>query len=148
MALFGKSQPESAPSTTGGEGDKGTPVRQKRQDLLRIHSKKMTVILLALGVAAFAASFSTGVHGGLPSAALDWVFGLQLLRAAIAFAIVAALIILIVRGWGGLWPQRITTTSLEFPEAEEDVVEGTVEAGQIMRELLTELQARRSGPSG
>jgi hypothetical protein len=131
------------PAPTPGRVDRG---EAPRRDLLRTHSKLAASVLALLGIGMFFASFSDGVHSGLPTVAFDWVFGIQVVRAAVAFAIFAVLIALIVRGWGGLWPQRITTTSLEFPEAEQDILQGTADATQITRELLR-LLATMNEPS-
>jgi len=118
-----------------------------RRDLLRAYSKPAAVVLALLGIAMFYASFSDGLHNGLPTAAFDWVFGIQVVRAAVAFAIIAALIVLILRGWGGLWPRGASTTGFEYPDAEQDILQGTADATQISRELLRLLQAMNE-PAG
>jgi hypothetical protein len=115
-----------------------------RRDLMRVHSKKMAFGLAALAIALIVGSLSYGVRGGLPSVALDWMFGLQLIRAAVAFVIIAVLLMLIVRGWGGLWPERILTTGVEFPAAEQDVERGIAESARLSGALLREITAMRT----
>jgi|HubBroStandDraft_6_1064221.scaffolds.fasta_scaffold712047_1 hypothetical protein len=112
-----------------------------RRDLMRVHSKKMALVLIAIAIGMLVGSLDYGVRGGLPSVALDWLFGLQVLRAAVAFVIVAILLMLLLRGWGGLWPERILTTGVEFPSAEKDVEEGAAESAKISRALLSEIKA-------
>jgi len=112
-----------------------------RRDLMRVHSKKMAFVLVAVAIGLLVGSLDYGVREGLPSVALDWLFGLQLIRAAVAFVIVAVLLMLLIRGWGGLWPERILTTGVEFPAAEKDIEQGAAESAKISRALLSEIKA-------
>jgi hypothetical protein len=115
-----------------------------RRDLMRVHSKKLALGLIVLAVALLVGSLAYGVREGLPSVALDWLFGLQLLRAAVAFVVVAVLVMLILRGWGGLWPERILTTGVEFPAAEKDVERGLAESAKISLALLREIRTMKN----
>jgi len=115
-----------------------------RRDLMRVHSKKLTIALAAVAVALLIGSLDYGVREGLPSVALDWLFGLQLIRAAVAFVIVAIIIMLLLRGWGGLWPERILTTGLEFPAAEKEVERGLAESAKLSHALLQEFKSLKS----
>jgi len=108
---------------------------------MRVHSKKMAFVLVAVAIGLLVGSLDYGVREGLPSVALDWLFGLQLIRAAVAFVIVAVLLMLLIRGWGGLWPERILTTGVEFPAAEKDIEQGAAESAKISRALLSEIKA-------
>jgi hypothetical protein len=108
------------------------------RDLLRTHSKKVASLLALLALGLFVASFALGARRGLPTIAFDWLFGLQVVRAAVAFAIIAVLGVVIIRGWGGLWPQRITTTGIEFATGEREITEGTADVLQTLRDLVRE----------
>jgi hypothetical protein len=112
-----------------------------RRDLMRVHSKKVASALIVLAIGLLVGSLDYGVREGLPSVALDWLFGLQIIRAAVAFVIIAVLLMLILRGWGGLWPERILTTGVEFPAAERDVEQGASESVKLSRELLSEIKS-------
>lgn len=112
-----------------------------RRDLVGVHSRKVAIALIVLAVGLFVGSLDYGVREGLPSVALDWLFGLQVLRAALAFVIIAVLGMLIVRGWGGLWPERILTTGVEFPAAEKELERGVAETANISLALLREIKA-------
>ena len=117
-----------------------------RRDLMRVHSKKVAAGFFVLATASIAASFAYGARGGLPGVAFDWLFGLQLIRAAVAFAIVAVLVMLIVRGWGGLWPNRVLTSGFEFPveeELERDLAEGSQYASRLRGELQALISQQR-----
>jgi len=89
------------------------------RDLLREHSEDVASILFLLAVALLIASLLTGVSKNLPSIALGWTFGIAVIRAGVVFAVVAALTVFLVRGWGGLWPQRISTTGIDFQQLAE-----------------------------
>jgi hypothetical protein len=112
-----------------------------RRDLMRVHSKKMALVLIAIAIGLLVGSLDYGVRAGLPSVALDWLFGLQIIRAAVAFVIIAILLMLLLRGWGGLWPERILTTGVEFPTAEKDIEQGAAESARLFRALLSEIKS-------
>jgi hypothetical protein len=59
---------------------------------------------------------SAHVKSGLPDVAFGWEFGLDVIRAAIVFAVVASILMVLVRGWGGIWPQRISSSGFEYEE--------------------------------
>ncbi len=94
------------------------------RDLVRKHSKRVALALVVLAVGLLVGSLDYGVREGLPSIALDWLFGLQVIRAALAFAIIAVLVLLIIRGWEGMWPESFLTTGVGYPA--EKVVEGGI----------------------
>jgi hypothetical protein len=99
----------------------------------------MASLLFVLAIALLVGSLAYGVRDGLPSIALDWLFGLQLIRAALAFAIIAVLITVIVRGWGGLWPTSFLTTGFGYP-AEQEVEGGVASSTAIALEVRREIQ--------
>lgn len=117
-----------------------------RRDLVRKHSKKMAFGLFVLAACLLVGSLDYGVREGLPSVALDWLFGLQVIRAGLAFAIIAVVVLLIVRGWGGMWPENFLTTGVGYP-AEKAVEGGIARAAAVSaaarRELETLLTAER-----
>jgi hypothetical protein len=130
--------PTLAPDDADVAGEGSPP------DLLRAHSRLVAVGLLVLAVGIFAGSFAYGSHSGLPTVALDWLFGLQVIRGAVVFAIFALLIVLLIRGWGGLWPQRITTTSIEFPEIEAEVAKHESEVSELLGQVILEVRALKA----
>jgi hypothetical protein len=124
---------EAKPSDASGDAFK------EPRDLLQVHRRKSAAALLILAVAIFSGSFAYGKVDGLPSTSFDWLFGLQVIRAGVAFAVIAVLIAVIARGWGGLWPRRVGTTGLEFPEATHEVATQSRQIAQIVRALIDEL---------
>lgn len=89
-------------------------------DPLARHPKLSACLLLVLALGTFVASMLGEVDPGLPPAALGWRFGLVLVRAAVAFAIIAVLALLVVRGWSGLWPRRLSRDGLDYPDTPAD----------------------------
>jgi hypothetical protein len=95
--------------------DRETGKRSRGQaDPMRAHGKVIAALLLLVAIGLAVGSFLTGTHEHLPSVALKWVFGLQLLRAGLAFAIIATLVALLVRGSAGIWPVRAGSSGLEW----------------------------------
>jgi hypothetical protein len=132
----------TSPETAGPppETDRVAHPEAERQDLVRKHSRKVAFGLAVLAVGLLVGSLDYGVREGLPSIALDWLFGLQVVRAALVFAIVAVLLMLIVRGWGGMWPESFLTTGLGYP-AEKSVESGIAATTATSRELAALLTA-------
>lgn len=89
-------------------------------DPLARHPRISAGLLGALAVGVLVASLLGEDERGLPTVALGWRLGLVLIRAAVAFAIVAVVVLLIVRGWSGLWPQRVSRDGLDYPDASTD----------------------------
>jgi hypothetical protein len=71
--------------------------------------------LMALGL--FGASLVGDTEHGLPTLAFDWQLGLDLVRAAVAFVIIALVLLLVIRGWHGVWPQRFSHEGLDYSDA-------------------------------
>jgi hypothetical protein len=71
--------------------------------------------LMALGL--LAASLLGDTEHGLPTLAFEWQFGLDLVRAAVAFVIIALVLLLVIRGWNGVWPQRFSHEGLDYSDA-------------------------------
>jgi hypothetical protein len=133
-------EPSGPPSPDDQAKSPGTDTGEHR-DLVRKHSKKMAFGLVVLAVGLLVGSLGYGVREGLPSIALDWLFGLQIIRAALAFAIIAVLVLLIVRGWGGMWPESFLTTGVGYPPAEKDVAQGTAMSAAAYKEIAALLTA-------
>lgn len=115
---------------------------EKRSDYLRDHSHIGVIALGAIAVAIFIASFVTGLQTGLPADAFEWTFGLRILRAAVAVAIVWALAVVLIRGWGGVWPSKVSTSGVEF-EKLEMASDQLREGAQIALEVTRGLAALR-----
>lgn len=109
-----------------------------RPDHLETHGRPVAVLLAVAAIGLTAASFATGVSDGLPSIALNWTFGLHVIRAAEVFAIVVLVVMLIVRGWGGRWPSRVSTSGIDFAELAEGSKEVSLAVSSIL-EILPEL---------
>jgi hypothetical protein len=109
------------------------------RDLLAEHGRWVAIPLVVVAAVLVVASFRTGVRTDLPGIALDWKLGLVLVRAALAFAVVAFVVMFLVRGWGGMWPRRISTSGVDFDELAEgsrDVTEAAEEMLEVLRELV------------
>jgi hypothetical protein len=92
--------------------DQGEP--KAKRDLLAEHPALAAIALAVLAVTLVVFSITAGVSGTLPTIAGGWKLGIEILRAAIAFGVIAILVIVLIRGWGGHWPQRISTTSIDW----------------------------------
>ena len=109
-----------------------------RPDHLETHGRPVAILLTAAAIGLTAASFATDISDGLPSIALDWTFGLHVIRAAEIFAIVALVVMLIVRGWGGRWPSRVSTSGIDFADLAEGSKQISLAVSSIL-EILPEL---------
>lgn len=110
-----------------------------RRDLLHENSKLAAAAMGLLAIALLAASIAAASPKELPEVAFGWGFGLVIFRAAAAFAVIAILAMVLIRGWGGLWPQGISTTGIDYA----GLAEGSKELGQgeaKVRNLIAELQ--------
>jgi hypothetical protein len=98
--------------------------------------------LLATGL--LVASLLGDTQRGLPTLAFEWQFGLDLVRAALAFVIIASILLLVIRGWHGVWPQRFSHEGLDYSDA--------LKGGELQRRGLKEAselveQIRKKRPS-
>jgi hypothetical protein len=100
-----------------------------RRDLSSSHPEGFAIALGIGAVLLFVASVGTGVAGGLPTVAFGWTFGLEVFRAAVVFAIIAVVAIVLIRGWTGEWPSNFSTSGLGYREAAE-VSEAAVDLGE------------------
>jgi hypothetical protein len=111
----------------------------RRDDFLKAHSRIATIAFALALIGLVVGSLVVGVSRHLPGVALGWVFGLQLLRAAVALAIVVALGMFLARAWTGRWPSTLSTTGVEFDaleQATQDLERGARLAMEITRALL------------
>jgi uncharacterized membrane-anchored protein len=111
--------------------------------LLEEYSREAAFILLVVAVLLFALSTLAGETVHLPSIALGWRLGLEIVRAAFAFAIVAAVVMVVVRGFGGMWPSGFSTTGLSYEQADA-VRELAADLVELER-LKTAVQAHKPG---
>jgi hypothetical protein len=106
---------------------------------LAAHSRVAASFLALVAAALVVESLRTPVKSGLPSVALDWTFGLAVIRAGVAFAILAALVVFLARGWSGLWPSRISTTGIDYTELADgsrEVKEASATIWETLREMV------------
>jgi hypothetical protein len=139
-----------------GEGGKNASASARREmqqpreprDYLHLHSRKAVALLAIVAIVLLVASMrSAHAKSGLPEIAFGWEFGLDVIRAAIVFAVVASILMVLVRGWGGIWPQRISTSGIDYPQlAEANRVLGREEAR--MPKLEAELEAAQQSEKG
>jgi len=141
-----------------GEGGKNASASARREsqqpresrDYLHLHSRKAVAFLGIVAIVLLVASMrSAHTKSGLPEIAFGWEFGLDVIRAAIVFAVVASILMVLVRGWGGIWPQRISTSGLDYPQLTEAArILGREEARMsvLEAELKAVQQAKREVP--
>jgi hypothetical protein len=118
----------------------GVSQPRTKRDLMAEHPAWAAIALGALAVALVVFSIKAGVSGNLPTIAGGWKLGVEILRAAIAFGVIAVLLIVLIRGWGGHWPKRISTTSIDWGDLAEGIQERK-DASDIVDEVEAELQA-------
>jgi uncharacterized membrane protein len=109
-----------------------------KRDLLAERAAYAAALLGIVAAGLIVASIKAGVTGNLPTIAGGWKLGVELLRAAIAFAVIAVLLIVLVRGWGGHWPQRISTTGIDWGDLTE-AIEERRQARDTVHEVEAEL---------
>lgn len=98
--------------TAGGE----TQERQDSdgRDLLVEHSRAVVFGLCAVAVVLLALSVKSQEAIQLPSLAFGWKLGLDITRAAVVLGVVAILAMVLIRGYGGLWPYKVSTTGFDY----------------------------------
>jgi hypothetical protein len=89
-----------------------------RRDLLEEYSREAAFVLLVVAVLLFALSALASETVHLPAVAFGWKLGLEIIRAAFAFGIVAIVAMVVVRGFGGMWPSSFSTTGLSYEQAD------------------------------
>lgn len=126
------------PDTDVGTNPESVRVSRVQRDLLVEYGAQVVLALSLIAIGLLVASLTTGVRHGLPGVALSWLLGLQLIRAALAFGLIAAIVMLLIRGAGGLWPQRVSTSGFDFPslvEGSREIERGSALAIQALRQL-------------
>lgn len=108
------------------------PQGPEATDHLATYGKPVAIGLALVAVGLTVVSFTTGISEGLPAIALNWRLGLDAIRAAEIFAIVAVVVMVIVRGWGGMWPTRVSTSGIDFA----GVAEGSKEISYAVSSVL------------
>jgi len=100
---------------TPDDGDDETREAQDR-DLLKEFSREIAFGLVLLAGVLFVLSIGATETSQLPEIAFGWKLGLDILRAAIVFGALAALIMVLVRGFGGMWPSKLSTSGLDYDQ--------------------------------
>lgn len=116
-------------------GPNPEPTHSKEGDHLATYGRVVAASLALVAIGLTVGSIGSGVDDGLPSIALNWRFGLDIIRAAEIFAIIAVVVMLIVRGWGGMWPRRVSTSGIDFAEVAEGSKEITEAVGTVLQVL-------------
>jgi hypothetical protein len=126
-----------------GKAVDGVPAAERKgSDFLNDHSHAVASVFGAVAIGIFIASFAVGLKSGLPADAFDWTFGLRVLRAGVAVAIVWALGVILIRGCSGVWPSKVSTSGVEFEKLE--MATNELEKGaQIALEVTRGLAALR-----
>lgn len=120
------------------------PKQSHNRDLLAEHSVRVAVVLIVCALGLFISSFAAGNPIKLPGIALGWGFGLEVVRAALALAILAVIIMVIVRGWGGMWPSGISTQGIDYKEISQTTAElsgDALELSQVRAEIATIIES-------
>jgi hypothetical protein len=118
------------------------------RDVLHDHAEQVVVALLFVGILLLIASISAGVSDGLPTIAFGWKFGLEIVRAAVVFAIFGVVAIILARGWIGQWPRRISTSGIDFEDEISDVKAGLEHASRKLALAEAQLRAAENQPAG
>lgn len=107
-------------------------------DPLSRYPRSSALLIAFLAAGLLLASLLGDTEHGLPTLAFEWQFGLDLIRAAIAFLIIGLVLLLVVRGWNGVWPQRFSHEGLDYSDAvagTELQESGLREATELLKEL-------------
>ena len=83
------------------------------------HPKACASGLLVVVVLAFVASATSEVVPNLPTAALGWKFGLDLIRALVVVAIIGGIAMVLIRGRAGEWPKALGPGGAEYADRPE-----------------------------
>jgi hypothetical protein len=115
--------------------------RRGRHDLLEEYGPEAAFGLLVVAGVLFFLSSTTSDTVQLPGIAFGWKLGLEIIRAAIVFGVVAAIVMVLVRGFGGMWPSSLSTSGLSYEQAD-----AIAELVEILGELDTvRVELRTSG---
>jgi hypothetical protein len=107
-------------------------------DPLRLRWIARLVVLATLVVAgvAYVLSADRPDPDRIPGIALDSPFLLDLERAVVVSALLAALLMFAIRGWDGYFPSKLSTTGAEYADRNAtDVSESATRLAQEVREL-------------
>jgi hypothetical protein len=121
----------------------GNPHKDDRRDFLNEYSRLSVAFLLIVAAVILVASLSSSSSSkDLPGIAFGWVFGLAVIRAAVVFGVVALVAMVLIRGWGGLWPQGVSTSGFEYNPT--DVARNNVRVVELQVQLEDELRSLKS----
>jgi len=118
--------------------------RRERADPLERRFVGRVLVLGVLVVVAIAFAFSAQRMdpARLPGVALDSPFLLDLERAAVAAALVVGTAVFLIRGWGGYFPSKISTTGAEYATWSSSA-ERTAENDDAAIDVLVEIRQER-----
>lgn len=106
-------------------------------DPLSKYGREIAFGLAVLAILLFALSALTPEAVRLPGIAFGWKLGLEIIRAGIAFAVITLVVIVLVRGSAGLWPESFTTSGFDYRLSEEgaNLTELLLKLDQLEREV-------------
>jgi hypothetical protein len=127
----------------GPNAKEGADQSESAVDPLTRYPRTAALLVGLMAAGLFAASLLGDTEPGLPTLAFDWQFGLDLIRAAVAFVIVALILLLVIRGWNGVWPQRFSHEGLDYSDALKGSAEQQIGLKEAS-ELLDQIRERTS----
>jgi predicted secreted protein len=110
----------------------------------------LAVVLAFVFGIAIRESIGFGAPDQLPGVALDSPALLHIFRATVATALVAALLVILIRGAFGYWPLQISTTGVAYTEvviSESELAEQVRDVVAAARELDARLSAVEASKS-
>ena len=110
----------------------------------RLAAVALAVALVFVFGIALRESIAFGTPDELPGIALDSPALLHIFRATIATALVAALLVVLIRGAFGYWPLQISTTGVAYAEvvvSESELAEQVRDVVAVAKELDARLLA-------
>ena len=125
--------------------------RKSRRDIddvtLRRSAKVVVVALCLLFAAGMAISVGAGAGSAssLPAVSLKSPLLLHLERCGVGVAIIGAIVLFLVRGWGGDFPRKVSTTGAEW--ADEETAAQLVTADSETKGALEEVRTMVSAHS-
>jgi hypothetical protein len=120
----------------------GNPHKGDEKDFLNEYSRLAVAMLVLVAAIILYASLNSSSTKGLPGIAFGWKFGLGIIRAAIVFGVVALVAMVLIRGWGGLWPQSVSTTGLTYGPKEVAMQLRVIELQNKLESEIGSIQSR------
>lgn len=105
----------------------------------RLTSRLIVLATLVVTCAAFVGSATSTDPDEIPSVALGSRLLLDVERAVLSAALVSGCLVFLIRGWGGYFPTRLSTTGAEY-SAVSQIAQSGRDAAEVVQTL--ELQLR------